>query len=132
MDHCHLALMVFLIFVFFILCFCCSACFGTYVPTRVKIGLSGCWLAVVDGISGWVGWMTATASCAPGWLDTEGPDVDVVGTNGCGEGGSGAVGLSTCYGLGGGGDGIGEWSGLIGLAEIWLGDGSWICGGESS
>ena len=74
----------------------------------VKIGLFGCWLVVVDGIFGWVGWMIAAAGCASGWLDTEGPDVDAVGANGCGEGGSGAVGLSTCSGMGGGGDDIGE------------------------
>ena len=83
---------------------------------------------MVDSISGWVDWMTAAA----GWLDTEGLDVDAVGTNGYGRGGSGVVGLSTCSGMGRGGDGIGEWSGVIVLEEVWSGDGSWICGGESS
>ena len=58
--------------------------------------------------------------------------MDVVGANGCGRGGSCAAGWITDYGLGGGGDGIGEWSGVIGLVEIWSGDGSWIYGGESS
>ena len=76
--------------------------------------------------------MTTVAGCASGWLDIEGPDADAVGANGCGEGGSGAVGLGICFGLGGGGDGIGEWLGVIGLVDIWLGEGSWICGGEFS
>ena len=53
--------------------------------------------------------MTATAGCASGWLDTEGPYVDAIGANGCDGGGSSAVGLSTCSGPGGGGDGVGEW-----------------------
>ena len=57
---------------------------------------------MVDSISGWVDWMTAAA----GW--------------------------TTYYGLVGGGDGFGEWLRVIGLVEIWSGDGSWICGGESS
>ena len=47
---------------------------------------------MVEGISGWVGWMIAAVGCASGWLCTEGLDVDVVGANGCGGGGSGAVG----------------------------------------
>ena len=58
---------------------------------------------MVDGISGWVGWMTIIASCASSWLDTEGPDVDVVGANCFGRGGSGVVGLSTGSSLGSGG-----------------------------
>ena len=62
------------------------------VLTIVKIGLSGCWLTVVDGISGWAGWITTSAGCASGWLDTEGLDVGAVGANGCGGGGSGAAG----------------------------------------
>ena len=41
------------------------------------------------------------------------------------------VGLQI-LGWGGSGDGIGEWSGVIGLVEIWSGDRSWICGGEFS
>ena len=108
------------------MCFCCSACFGTCVPTRVKIGLSGCWLVVVEGIPGWVGWMIAATGCASGWLCTEGPDANVVGANGCGGGGPGAAGLIASSRLGGGGDGIGEWSGVIGLVEIWSSDRSWI------
>ena len=86
---------------------------------------------MVNGISGWAGWMNSTAGCASGWLDTEGTDADAVGANGCGGVGSGADGLGICFGLGGGGDGIGEWSGVIGLAEVWSGDESSICGGES-
>ena len=58
----------------------------------VRIGLSSCWLAVVDGISGCVGWMTAAASCASGWLVLEGLYVGAVGANGCGGGGLGAAG----------------------------------------
>ena len=87
---------------------------------------------MVDDISGWVSWMIAVARCASGWLCTKGPDADVVGANGCGKGGPGAAGLIAGSGLGGGGDGIGEWPGVIGLVEIWSGEGSWICGGESS
>ena len=56
---------------------------------------------MVNGISSWVGWMTAAVGCASGWLDTEGPDVDAVGANGCGGGGSGAAGWITDFGLGG-------------------------------
>ena len=50
------------------------------------------------------------------------------------EGGSGMISCFILVGeaRGGGGDGLGEWSGVIGLAEVWSGDGSWICGGESS
>ena len=87
---------------------------------------------MVEGISGWVGWMIAIAGCASGWLCTEGPDADVVGANGYGRGGPGAAGLIVGSGLGDGGDGIGEWSGVIGLVEIWPGVRSWICGGKSS
>ena len=87
---------------------------------------------MVEGISGWVGWMIAVAGCASGWLCTEGPDADVVGANGYSRGGSGAAGWITDSGLGGGGDGVGEWSGVIGLMEIWSSDEPWICGGESS
>ena len=76
----------------FILCFCYSTWFGTCVPAIVKIGLSGCWLIVVDGISGWASWITVVAGCAYGWLDSKGLDVGAVGANGCGEGGSGAAG----------------------------------------
>ena len=76
--------------------------------------------------------MIAVAGCVSGWLCTEGLDANVVGTNGCDGGGSGLAGQITDSGLGGGGDGIGEWLGVIGLVEIWLGDGSWICEGEFS
>ena len=76
--------------------------------------------------------MIAVAGCASGWLCTEGPDVDVVGTNGCGGGGSGANGLIIVSRLGGGGDGDGEWSGVIGLVEMWSDVRSWIYGGEPS
>ena len=58
--------------------------------------------------------------------------MDVVDANGCGGGGTSAAGLIAGSRLGGGGNGIGEWSGVIELVETWLGDGSWICGGESS
>ena len=76
---------------------------------------------MVEGISGWVSWMIAVAGCAFGWFCTEGPDADAVGVNGCGKVGSGAVGVGICFGLVGGGDGVGEWSGGIWLVEIWLG-----------
>ena len=36
------------------------------------------------------------------------------------------VNVSNSSGLGGGGDGVGEWSGVIGLVEMWSGDGLWI------
>ena len=47
---------------------------------------------MIDGVSIWVSWMIAASSCASGWLDTEGPEVDVVVANGCGGGGSSATG----------------------------------------
>ena len=87
---------------------------------------------MVDGIFGWASWMTVVAVCAFGWLDIKGPDADAVGANGCGGGGSSAIGLGICFGLRGGGDGVGEWSGVIGLVEIWSGEGLWVCGGEFS
>ena len=49
---------------------------------------------------------------ASGWLDAGGVEVDAVGANGCG-----GV-CSESGGGGGGGDGVGEWSGLIGLVEV--------------
>ena len=58
--------------------------------------------------------------------------MNVVLANSCGGGGSGTTGWVRDSGLGGRGDGVGEWSGVIGLVEIWSGDESWICGGEYS
>ena len=46
---------------------------------------------MVDGISGWAGWMTVAAGCASGWLDIEGLYVGAVGANCCGGDGSGAA-----------------------------------------
>ena len=46
----------------------------------------------MDGIFGWGGGMTTASGCASGWLDAEGPEVDVVVANGCGGGGFGAAG----------------------------------------
>ena len=46
----------------------------------------------MDCISGWGGGMTAASGCAFGWLDAEGLEVDVVGADGCGGGGSGVAG----------------------------------------
>ena len=46
----------------------------------------------MDGISSWGGGMIAAFGCASGWLDAEGPEVDVVFTNGCGGGGFGVAG----------------------------------------
>ena len=70
----------------------------------------------MDGISGWSGGMTTASSCASGWLDVEGPEVDVVVANDCGGGGSGAAGWTKGSESGGVGDGVGEWSGVIRLA----------------
>ena len=58
--------------------------------------------------------------------------MDVVDANGCGGGGTSAAGLIAGSRLGGGGDGVGEWSGVIGLVEIWSSDMLWICVCESS
>ena len=74
------------------MCFYVSACFGSYVPARVRSGFFVCGEAVIDGISSWGGGMTATSSCASIWLDAEGPEVDAIVTNGCSGGGSGAAG----------------------------------------
>ena len=52
--------------------------------------------------------MTTTS----GWLDAGGAEVDAVGVVG-----SGGV-CSESRGGSGGGDGVGEWSGLIGLVEM--------------
>ena len=51
----------------------------------------------------------ATAS---GWLDAKATKVDAVGADGCG----GAC--SKSRGGSGGSDGVGEWSGVIGLGEF--------------
>ena len=63
---------------------------------------------MVDGIYVWGGGMTTASGCS----DVGGPEVDAVGADGCG---------GVCFesgGGGGGGDGVGEWSGLIGLVEV--------------
>ena len=51
-------------------------------------------------------------TAASGGLDAGGVEVDVVGADGCGGF------CSKSGGGGGGGDGVGEWSGLIGLVEV--------------
>ena len=76
--------------------------------------------------------MSAVVGCASSWFCTKGPDADVVGTNGCSEGDLGATSSIIVSGLGGGGDGDGEWSSVIGVVEMWYDVGSWICGGEPS
>ena len=55
---------------------------------------------MVEGISGWFGWMITASSCVSGWLCTKGPNEDVVGTNGCGRGVPSVAGLITSSGLG--------------------------------
>ena len=55
--------------------------------------------------------MTAASS----WLDAGGAEVDVIGVDGCGG--------SCSESGGGGGDGVGEWSGVIGLGEVWVNGG---------
>ena len=62
---------------------------------------------------------------ASSWLDAKGAEVDVVGADGCG----GAC--SESGGGGGGGEGVGEWSGVIGLEEVWVSGGLSGWGGES-
>ena len=52
--------------------------------------------------------MTAASS----WLDAGGAELDVVSADGCGGF------CSELRGGGGGGDGVGEWLGLIGLVEV--------------
>ena len=52
--------------------------------------------------------------------------MDVIGADGCGGGGSSAADLIRGSKLGGGGDGVGEWLGVIILVEVWSGDGLWI------
>ena len=77
---------------------------------------------MVDGISIWGSGVTTASGCS----DAGGPEVDAVGANGCGGVGSGAAGWirgSESRGDCGGGDGVGEWSGVIGLAEMWLSGG---------
>ena len=64
--------------------------------------------------------MTATS----GWLDAGGVEVDVVGADGCG---------GACSESGDGGvDGVGEWSGVIGLGEVQVSSGLSGWGGESN
>ena len=73
---------------------------------------------MVDGISVWGGGMTVASGCS----DAGGPEVDAVGTDGCGGVGSSAAGCirGSKLGVGGGdGDGVGEWLGVIGLVEMW-------------
>ena len=73
---------------------------------------------MVDGISVWGSGMTIASS----YSDAGGPEVDAVGTDGCGGVGSGVAGWirgSKSGAGGGGGDGVGEWSGVIGLAKMW-------------
>ena len=70
--------------------------------------------------------MTVASGCASSWLDIGGPEVDVVGAAGCGGCGFDAAGRIRGSESGGGGDGVGEWSGVIGLVEMWSGDGLWI------
>ena len=55
--------------------------------------------------------MTVTS----GWLDARGAEVDAVGADGCG----GACSESG----GGGGDGVGEWSGVTRFGEGWVSGG---------
>ena len=45
--------------------------------------------------------------------------MDVVGADGCGGVGFGAVGWIRGSKSGGGADGVGEWSGVIELVEVW-------------
>ena len=73
--------------------------------------------------------MSAASGCASGWLGVEGSEVDAIFTNG-GDG-SGAAGWIKGSELGGGGDGVGEWSGVIELVEVWSSGGLSIWEGES-
>ena len=84
------------------------ACVGTCVPATVESGSLVCGI-VADGFSSWGGGMTTTFGC-----------LDATGCGGpCFESG------------GGGGDGVGEWSGVIGLGEGWASGGLLGRGGES-
>ena len=56
-------------------------------------------------------------NAASGWLDVGGAEVDAIGVDGCG-GACSELGGGGGGGDGGGGDGVGEWSGLIGLVEV--------------
>ena len=83
-------------------------CFGICIPAKVESGFSVCCAGVVDGISIWGSGMTVSY----GFLDAGGPEVDVVGTDGCGDIGSGATG------------GLGVLSrGLVVVAAMRLGNG---------
>ena len=67
---------------------------------------------------------------ASGWLDSKGTEMDVIGADGCGgacsELGGGGGGGDGC-----GGEGVGEWSGVITLGEVWVSGGLSGWGGES-
>ena len=62
---------------------------------------------VFDGFSGWGGGITVSSDC----LDAGGTVVVTVGADGCG-------GSFFESGDGGGGEGVGEWSRVIGLGEV--------------
>ena len=51
---------------------------------------------------------------ASGWLDAGGEKVDLVGADGCG---------GFCSESRGGGDGVGEWSGVTRFGEGWVSGG---------
>ena len=86
---------------------------------------------MVRGASGSVCGMSSAAGCVSGGFCVESSDRDVVGTDGCSKGGSGADGSVAGFGLGGGG-GDGEWSGVIGVVGMWSCVEYSICGGEPS
>ena len=86
-------------FSFLFLCFSLSA---SCAPAIVEAGSLVCGLEA-NGLSSWGGGMTTTSSC-----------LDAIGCGGT---------FSESGGGGGGGDGVGEWSGVIGLGEVWLSGG---------
>ena len=72
--------------------------------------------------------MTVDYGCS----DASGPKVDAVGNVGCGGVGSGAASwIRGSKSGGGGGDGVGEWLGVIGLVEMWSSGGLLVWGGNS-